>query len=385
MTTQDTYARHGVNIAAGDDFSSFAGTICQASYGNSPFVEVKDFSSGHFRGPKAWRFKNLPENCYFDGAPDGIGTKVVIIDAAKNWGLAARDVFAMTGGDITRFGGKPLLFLNVLDVSTLGDTGSSVNKAARSLMQGLGDVAKKQEVVCYRGETAELSVCVTSENPEGTLKFNWAGCMIGAFLEDRIITGETLAPGQVVVALREHGCRSNGISSVRGGLREHFGTDWYENEEAAHWVNQAATASTLYDLFLSDMNGWSNPISDPRFKVHLIAHISGGGIVDKFGNDNLFRYGLSARLDGLYTPPEVLRKVVEWTGMAEAETYKTFSSGNGALVVLDADDVDSFISAAQPYGIEAKAAGVVTKNQESVLKIKSQYTGNWLEYHPETA
>lgn len=378
-----TYSDFGVDIVEGDSFSSFAGKICAESYQNSPFVEVLDLSHGHFRGPKGWRFVNLPTDCLFDGAPDGIGTKVVLIDAAENYGYGARDVFAMTGGDITRYGGKPLIFLNVLDVATLGKAGTKTNEACRQLICGLGAVAREQQVVCYRGETAELSVCVTSENPEANVKFNWAGCMIGAFLPDRVITGETLAPQQVVVALRETGCRSNGISAVRGALRTRFGEQWWRAEEAQAWIKQAAQPSTLYDLFLADMNGWTNPISKPRVRMHLIAHISGGGIVDKFGKDVLFRYGLSAKLTNLFPPPDILRKVVEWTGMESRETYQTFSSGNGALIVVDADSMGTLIEQARRYGIQAQACGLIKKSDKPYLEINSKYTDEKLVYHPD--
>ncbi len=111
-------AKDGVNIEEESSFSSFAGSICKASYENSPFVEVHDLSGGNFRGPRPFTIKNLPKDCMIEASTDGIGTKGIIIDAAKTHHLAAYDIIAMTASDITRFGGVPLVFINVFKYLT---------------------------------------------------------------------------------------------------------------------------------------------------------------------------------------------------------------------------------------------------------------------------
>ena len=40
--SNDKYAQDGVNINAGDEFSSFCGNVCKSTYANSPFVEVNN-------------------------------------------------------------------------------------------------------------------------------------------------------------------------------------------------------------------------------------------------------------------------------------------------------------------------------------------------------
>jgi phosphoribosylformylglycinamidine cyclo-ligase len=379
----DLYAEDGVDVAEGDDFSAFAGRICRATFENSPFVDVVDVSGGHFRGPRAFRFVNLPDGWLMDAAPDGIGTKVVVIDAANAYTDACRDVIAMTASDITRWGGKPLVFVNVLDVATLGKKDDATNEAFRRMMIGLGDVAAEQGLVCFRGETAELGVCVGSENPDATTAFNWAGFMLGVYLPDRMITGESLAAGQAVVALKENGFRSNGISSVRGGLRRQYGESWFTDSEAARSLFQLAEPSILYDRFLCDANGWTYPVQKPQFHFHLLTHVSGGGIVGKFGEDMLFPRGLSADLFNLYDPPTAMRQVRIWRDMSVEECYRTFNCGNGMLAVLDKGEVSDFIEMAKSYRIEAQECGVITSGGEPTLSIHSKFEEvETLVYHP---
>jgi len=57
LTKAKIYSQDGVDVEEEALFSSFAGSICKASYNNSPFLEVKDLSEGKFRGPRPFVFK----------------------------------------------------------------------------------------------------------------------------------------------------------------------------------------------------------------------------------------------------------------------------------------------------------------------------------------
>ncbi len=131
------YAQDGVDVKEEASFSSFAGGICRDSYKNSPFVEVYDLSKGHFRGPRPVSFKNLPEGYLIEASSDGLGTKGVLIDAAKSHQTAAYDLIAMTATDITRYGGLPLVLINILDLATVGADGDEINTAFKNLVGGL--------------------------------------------------------------------------------------------------------------------------------------------------------------------------------------------------------------------------------------------------------
>lgn len=383
MTSSDKYAQDGVDISAGDAFSAFAGEICRASYDNSPMVVVTDLSRGAFRGPRGFKLRNLPKGSILAAAPDGIGTKVVIIDAAGSYQRAPHDVIAMGAMDITRYGGKPLVFANVLDVSTLGEPGSATFAAAQDLMRGLGAVAKQCGYVIISGETAELGACVGSENPHALVKFNWAGFMLGAYHPDKMILGDTLAPGQVVVALRDT-FRSNGISSVRKALKMRYGDEWWSNPEAAADVALAATPSVQYDPFLNRMHGWHSApnMFRPLVRMHGIVHLSGGAFESKLGHDLLAPRGLSASFSTLFEPPPIMRQCAEWRGMSDEDCYRTWNGGQGALVVIDRADVETFLSRARDFDIEAQVSGEILPQRDFRVQIRSQFgSGEWFSYN----
>lgn len=376
----DKYTEDGVNIEEGDAFSAMAGAICRSTFENSPFVNVEDFSQGHFRGPRGFRLKNLPPECYFDIAPDGVGTKAIVIDAARTHRHACKDLIAMTASDLTRWGGLPLVFVNVLDVNTLGEVSSDTNIAFREMMSGLGEVAKAQNFVCFRGETAELGVCVGSDNVSANTMFNWAGFMFGVYHPNKMITGDSLKEGQVVIALQEYGFRSNGLSSVRKALQMQFGEEWWTNEEAKQAIMRVAEPSILYDRLIASANGWYSGGRGVSIKQHLVSHISGGGIVSKFAEDMLFPRGLGAELNELFDPPSIMKDVAKWRGMSDEECYKTFNCGNGMLVVIDKITETAFLSKARSYGIHAKKCGIIVKDSKPSLSITSGFSGEELVF-----
>ena len=371
MSNDSKYLEDGVNVQLGDEFSSLCAKICRESYNNSPYVKVLDLAKGNFRGPRGFVLQNLPEGCILTAVCDGVGTKVIPIVASGKIKNTPDDVIAMTAMDITRYGGLPLIFMNILDVHSLNET-EKVRYA--EMMNGLAEIAKEHSYVVLGGETAELGACVGSEDPEAKLKFNLGGFMIGAYHPDRMIDGSTLDSGQVVVALRENGFRSNGLSSVRKAFRLKYGDDWFNNPAAKEDLFLATVPSVQYDRFLNHLNGW-NEKNKRLVKLHLIAHLTGGGFETKFG-EVVSRAGFSADLDNLFYPPEIMEKCANWRGLSEKEFYSTWNGGQGALVVLDKKDVDTFFHYSKKFNISARIAGRIIKKEGYSVRIKSRFLGS---------
>ncbi|HUC88581.1 MAG TPA: AIR synthase related protein [Candidatus Paceibacterota bacterium] len=376
LTKKKIYSQDGVDVEEESSFSSFAGSICKASYNNSPYIEVHDLSGGNFRGPRPFNFKNLPAGFSIEASTDGIGTKGIIIDAAKTHHLAAYDIIAMTSSDITRFGGIPLVFINVFDTSSIGNEGDEVSETYKSAILGLGEVAKQSKIVVLKGETAQMGDAIGSEISDSKTKLNWSGTMIGAYHKDKMITGDTLAPGQTIIALKENGFRCNGISSLRKALKEKFGEKWWANKDAKESIKLAATPSVLYDMFINTLHGWFAEDFKPEIKIHLIVHLSGGALKEKFAKDILFQRGLSALLTDLWDPPQIMRDCAEWRKLTDEEFYEVWHGGQGMLLVIDEKDADYCIKRAQEFNIQAKVAGRITKENKPQVSIISKLTAN---------
>ncbi len=372
---QDLYRQDGVNVPLGDQFSAYAGRLCRETYENCPNLEVVDYSRGAFRGPKFFVPKDLPMGTGFHVAPDGIGTKVVITDAAGLYGFSATDWVAMCCGDVTRYGGDPALLVNNLDVSSLGEDERSPRfMAACRLMRGLQEVANRYKLVMYNGETAEVGPLVDSPNPNATLKYLWSGVAFGFFHPKNIITGSSVRVGQRIVAFRERGLRSNAGSSARAAFQMRFGDDWYRHPEAQEYIRLAAQPSIIYDRFLAYVNGWKNRL-EPLVQASLIVHLTGGSFRGKFFDDFLGKHGFSAVLNNLFDPPEIMQCVAEWRGYDSAGFYDTFHGGQGVLMVVENKRyVDYLIKLGLSSGIEIQDVGEITsRDTKPTLVIHSKY------------
>ncbi len=378
------YAEDGVNIDVGEALSREAAKMCRSTYGISPFVEVRDFSQGNFRGPRGYRLKNLPKGCWQTGSADGTGTKTMIFAASGSLVGSASGLIAMTAMDITRYGGLPIGLFNILDVSSLGDDLQSESYLMfKDAIEDLGRLARTHQYVVFDGEIAELNTGVGSDNPNAKAKFNWGGVMIGVYHPKKMILGNTLKPGQVVIVFKD--CfRDNGISSVRGALAIAYGENWFDKPEALADIQACATPSAQYDRMFNEANGWFNrPSFEPLINIHLISHLSGGAFKSKFGEDMLAPQGLSAVLSNLHEPPEIMKKCKEWRGMSDDEAYTTWNGGQGALAVVDERDVDVMLALARKYNVEGKVAGVIEREKKNGYRvaIKSRFSRNkWIYY-----
>jgi phosphoribosylformylglycinamidine cyclo-ligase len=370
---QSVYAADGVNVDDEADFSSFAGTVCKASYKNSRFVKVHDLSEGSFRGPRPFTLQKLPKGSYIELSSDGIGTKGVLIDAAGAHEGAGYDLIAMVSSDITRYGGVPLVLANILDVASVGEPGSNVSNTYKRLMKGLSDAAREIGVVILKGETAQMGVCLGSEIPDSPTRFNWGAVMTGAYHPKKMITGNTLKEGQAIVALKECGFRSNGISSVRAAFRAKYGEKWWTKKEAQQYMKAAAAPCVLYDTFVNTLHGWYAKDFKAEVKLHGVIHLSGGGIKEKLGRDQLFRRGLSAEINNLFMPPEIMQLCKEWRGMSDGEFYTAWNGGQGMLLVVNEKDAEYVCKRAAQFGIEAQIAGKITKGTGSQISIRTPW------------
>lgn len=366
------YAQDGVDVALGDIASKAAFEHCKATYNNCDIASIINTSDGNFRGPRGVLLKPnlLNERFIWSCAPDGVGTKPVITDACGKYLFSAYDLLAMTSMDLIRYGGKPVYMTTVLDVSSLGESeDSDTFKAVLQLYQGLENAANEAGIIILNGETAELGSLVGSDNITPILKYNWGGSVHGLYDTRRMITGDGVKYGQVIMALPEDGFRSNGMSSVRPAFAKKFGNDWFNNPEAQEYIKRAAAPSVLYDKFFNRINGWGENPND-YIKIHSIIHLTGGSFESKLGHDVLFPKGLSAVLDDLCSIPEIMRICANWRGMNTRDIYDTWNAGQGALAIIDESSVDKFIYLAKEMKHkDVRMVGRIIKNDVPSITI----------------
>jgi phosphoribosylformylglycinamidine cyclo-ligase len=344
----------------------FAGKVCRESFWNSPFINILS-QWEHFRSERTFSLNThlLPlGSTEISLSADGIGTKVVLADTIGQYKTMAADLLAMALDDVARFGWLPLVYTNVIDVRSMDS--KEQKQAFMDLMSGLAEVAKKQDIVLLQWETATLWDCIGSPNQHATLAFNWSGTVMGIANEKLRIT-QDIEQWDYIVALKQDGFRSNGISKVRKAFELKYWPNWYQDAPRLE-IEAALSPSVPYARAISQANGWYDKW-EKEVQIKWIAHLSGGSFASKFLEPMLIPKWLSARLDTLFEIPEITKKAREWLmewgqSMSDEEMFKTWCCGQWMLVMFgNQAEAEKFVSICERFWVAGKIAGQIYKNQ----------------------
>lgn len=365
-----TYSQAGVNIDLGDDVSKILYNAAKQTWINRKgklgelIVPFDDFS-----GVRAIDVSNLPKGTLMNIGFDGVGTKMEIAERINNHSTIAFDLFAMVCDDAVVRGAEPVLIGSILDVNSLGKNGENYLEQVRQLAIGYINAAKAANVAIVNGEVAELGNRVGGF---GNFNYNWGAAVVWFAKKERMFTGKEIQVGDYVVALREEGFRSNGLSLVRKIMEKNFGENWHERKYCGKIMGEyVLTPSRIYSSTIVDMFGGFN--GEQKAELHGVVHVTGGGIPGKLGRV-LKPSGYGASLENLFSPSTFMNFVQFYGEVPDAEAYKTWNMGQGMLVITP--EPEKVRQIAKEHFIDAKIAGQITKDPKIKILNKGTYSNN---------
>lgn len=237
---------------------------------------------------------------------DGAGTKTIVAKKLEKYDTLGIDLVAMCVNDLLCNGVEPMAFT---DYVVMDETDEHF---LAELGKGLLEGARQANTVIIGGETA------THPNMKGhEVNFDLAGTALGFVKKDRIITGQNIAVGDVVLGLRSSGIHSNGLSLARAVL-----LDGSEDEKILHEL-------------LKPTKIYVKPVLKLLKSVCVkgMAHITGGGLLNL---KRLTRYGFEIEMP---EPHEIFTIIQENGDVATQEMYCTFNMGVGFIVIIPENDV----------------------------------------------
>lgn len=338
--TSVTYRDAGVDIEAGDALIEQIKPFAKRTMRPEVMAGIGGFGS-LFAMPK--KFK---EPVMVSGT-DGVGTKLKLAFELNMHDTVGIDLVAMSVNDILVQGGEPLFFLDYFACGKL-----EVATAA-AVVKGIAAGCEQSGCALVGGETAEMP----GMYPAG--EYDLAGFVVGCVDKANIITGKTIAAGDVVLGLASSGAHSNGYSLIRK-LIEKSGIDFESDAdgffEGKKFKDVVMAPTKIYVKSLLKLI--------EALPVKGMAHITGGGITENI--PRVLPAGLTAEIHATSWELPLLFKWLKAQGnIADAEMYKTFNCGIGMAVIIAEEDA----SAAQTL---LEAAG------ETVVKmgvIRTQHAG----------
>ncbi len=289
--------------------------------------EREDFKKANLR----FGFTGLIEfgDYYIAMNTDGVGSKIIIANKMRKWDTMGIDCIAMNVNDTITVGAEPIAFVDYLSISCYD------MDMAEQLGKGLNEGAKLANVTILGGETATL--------PDITKGMDLAGTSVGIVRKEKIITGEHIKRGDIVIGIPSNGIHSNGLSLARKVF-----PDPYEVVRGQKIGLELLKPTRIY------VRDVMNIID--RCEIHGMAHITGGGLL------NILRLKeMKYIIEEPLKPQWIFEEIANRGNVPLNEMYRTFNMGMGFAIIAPEEcetEIKNHVRDAKVVGYVDEGRGV---------------------------
>ena len=329
-----SYKDAGVDIDAGDRFVDAIKPFAKSTLRDGCLGGLGGFGA-LFEIPDRYRQPVLVSGT------DGVGTKLKLAFDSGIHNTIGIDLVAMCVNDVLVQGAEPLFFLDYFATGKLSaETGAEV-------VSGIAEGCRQAGAALIGGETAEMPGMYADG------EYDLAGFCVGAVEKEKIITGDKVAAGDVLIGLPSSGPHSNGYSLIRRVLNETGST-----------FDQTLAGRSLIEHVLEPTRIYVKPVLAllEHIDVHALAHITGGGIPG-----NIVRVlpdDCHAVIDeNSWQWPEIFSWLQQGGNIEQAEMYRTFNCGLGMTLCVAAEDVDAALEVLANQGQDAWVLGEIRQDR----------------------
>lgn len=292
-------------------------------------------------------FKTMEQPTLVSGT-DGVGTKLKVAFEMDRHDTVGIDCVAMCVNDIACAGGEPLFFLDYIAC------GKNEPEKIASIVSGVANGCKQSGAALIGGETAEMPGFYPVD------EYDLAGFAVGVVDRKNMITGKTIAKGDVLVGIASSGIHSNGYSLVRKvfEMKKESLDKTYESLGGKSLGETLLTPTVIYVKAL-------RTIKEGGVTIKGCSHITGGGFYENI--PRMLPENAHANIKvGSYEIPPIFDMLAKEGNISKEMMYNTYNMGIGMLLAVDAADADKTVALAEQAGEKAYIIGEITEGEKGI-------------------
>lgn len=276
---------------------------------------------------------------------DGVGTKVLVAQQAGRYDTVGEDLVNHSVNDILVHGARPLAFMDYVAGHRLPV------EIIAGIVGGIARGCRAHDMALVGGETAQMPGLYAERT------FDLAGTIVGVVEEDEAIHGDTIAPGDTLIAYASSGLHTNGYTLARRVLLEMMRLSLTEI--------LPGTDTLVGDALLAVHRSYLAAIQPVLGSIHGLAHITGGGMAG-----NLVRVlpdGCEAVIDAAsWQWPPLFTAIARGGEVSTGEMRDVFNLGVGMIAAVPPPAVNAVHAAARHAGIATWNCGMVRAGMRRV-------------------
>jgi phosphoribosylformylglycinamidine cyclo-ligase len=342
-----TYADAGVNFETHNALVTEIYKRIRATH-TPRVIDVEDGYGGLFSlDYDTGLFKRNYRRPVLVACTDGVGTKLKLAFAMGKHDTVGIDCVAMSVNDMLCMGAEPLFFLDYIA------TGRKDLDVLMPLVGGVAEGCRQSACVLLGGETAEMP----DFYPEG--EYDIAGFGVGVVEKHKVIKGEGIKPGDVILGIESSGLHSNGFSLVRKIVkRKKWKLEQHVGELGRELGLELLEPTRIY---AQPIVALLNTYKRKRI-VEGLANITGGGFIENI--PRILPETCEAVIDtSAWEVPPIFKMLQRGGNVDREEMYKVFNMGIGMVAICT------------PYHVDAVADKLEKHRVKGVPQLKTHVIG----------
>lgn len=249
---------------------------------------------------------------------DGVGTKILVAQMVDRYDTIGIDLVAMNANDVLCVGADPLALVDSISVELVQP------RLLDEIGKGLSDGAREAGISIVGGEIAQVREMVRGVR-EG-YGFDLMGTCVGVVALDRVIVGQSIKEGDVLIGIPSSGIHSNGLTLARDVFINRLGwkVDRYVSEFRRTLGEELLEPTRIYARALRGL------LSEPSFPIRGLFHITGDG----FLNLSRAEKPVGFVIDRLPEPQPVFQLIQQLGKISDEEMYRVFNMGIGLALAV---------------------------------------------------